>query len=97
MGYGLSSLSQLEIEIRYRYVPIKAHLVFTFVVDQPQPKVRILEAKSIVRLPVTLSESYAMQISGQTALLKAYWNLPVFTLVQDMGKSSSTGHSLKSE
>ena len=55
-------------------------------VDQPQPTVRILEVKSTARLPVTLSGSYAMQIDAQTALLKAYWNLPVFNLVQDTGE-----------
>ena len=85
-GCGLSPLSQLEIEIRYGEVPIKAHLDFTLVADQPQPTVRILEVKSTVRLPTTLSESYAMQIGGQTALLKAYWNLPAFNLVQDTGE-----------
>lgn len=96
MGYGFFPLSQLEIEIRYLEVPIKAHLDFTLVADHPQPTVRILEVKSTVRLPPTLSESYAMQIGGQTALLKAYWNHPVFNLVLDTGKSSTTEHSLKS-
>ena len=86
IGYGLSPLSQLEIEIRYGDVPIKAHLDFTLVADQPQPTVRILEVKSTVRLLTTLSESYAMQIGGQTALLKAYWNHPVFNLVLDTGE-----------
>ena len=88
MGYGLSPLPQLEIEIRYGDVPIKAHLDFTLIAIQPQPKstVRILEVKSTARLPTKLSESYAMQIGGQTALLKAYWNLPVFNLVQDTGE-----------
>ena len=86
MGYGLFPLSQLEIEIRYGDVPIKAHLDFTLISTQPQPTVRILEVKSTARLPATLSESYAMQIGGQTALLKAYWNLPVFNLVQDTGE-----------
>ena len=86
MGYGFFPLSQLEIEIRYGEVPIKTHLDFTLVADQPQPTVRILEVKSTVRLPTTLSESYAMQIGGQTALLKAYWNLPAFNLVQDTGE-----------
>ena len=85
-GCGLSPLSQLEIEIRHENIPIKAHLDFTLVADQLQPTVRILEVKSTVRLPTTLSESYAMQIGGQTALLKAYWNLPVFNLVQDTGE-----------
>ena len=46
VGYGLSPLSQLEIEIRYGDVPIKAHLDFTLVTDQPQPTVRILEVTS---------------------------------------------------
>ena len=86
VGYGLSPLFQLEIEIMYGDVPIKAHLDFTLVTGQPHPTVRILEAKSTARLPTTLSESYAMQIGGQTALLKAYWNHPVFNLVLDTGE-----------
>ena len=86
IGYGLSPLSQLEIEMRHKNIPIKAHLDFTLVTDHPLPTVRILEVKSTARLPATLSESYAMQIGGQTALLKAYWNLPVFNLVQDTGE-----------
>ena len=86
VGYGLSPLFQLEIEIMYGDVPIKAHLDFTLVTGQPHPTVRILEVKSTARLPTTLSESYAMQIGGQTALLKAYWNHPVFNLVLDTGE-----------
>ena len=86
MGYDLSPLSQLEIELMHGDVPIKAHLDFTLIATQPQPTVRILEVKSTARLPTTLSESYAMQIGGQTALLKACWNHPVFNLVLDTGE-----------
>ena len=86
MGYALSPLSQLEIEISHEDVPIKAHLDFTLISTQPQPTVRILEVKSTARPPTTLSGSHAIQIGGQTALLKAYWNLPVFNLVQDTGE-----------
>ena len=86
VGYGLSPLSQLEIEIRYGDVPVKAHLDFTLVTDQPQPTVRILEVKSTAKLPTTLSESYLMQIGAQTALLKAYWNHPVFSIIQETGE-----------
>ena len=86
IGYGLSPLSQLEIEIVYGDVPIKAHLDFTLVTEQLHPTVRILEVKSTARLPTTLSESYAMQIGGQTALLKAYWNHPVFNIIQETGE-----------
>ena len=86
VGYGLSPLSQLEIEIRYGDVPIKAHLDFKLVTDQPQPTVRILEVKSTAKLPTTLSESYLMQIGAQTALLKAYWNHPVFSIIQETGE-----------
>ena len=85
-GCGLSPLSQLEIEIRHENIPIKAHLDFTLVTDQPHPSVRILEVKSITKISATLPERYLMQIGGQTALLKAYWNLPVFNLVQDTGE-----------
>lgn len=38
-GCGLSPLSQLKIEIRHENIPIKAHLDFTLVTDQPQPTV----------------------------------------------------------
>ncbi len=86
MGYGLSPLPQLEIEIRYGDVPIKTHLDFTLIATQPQPTVRILKVKSTARLPTTLSESHAMQIGGQTALLKACWNQPVFNLIQETGE-----------
>lgn len=86
MGYGLSPLPQLEIELVHGDVLIKAHLDFTLVTDQPHPSVRILEVKSTTKIPATLPESYAMQIGGQTALLKTYWNLPVFNLVQDTGE-----------
>ena len=82
----MSPLFQLEIEIVYGDVPIKAHLDFTLVTDQPQPTVRILEVKSTARLPTTLSESYLMQIGAQTALLKAYWNHPVFSIIQETGE-----------
>ena len=43
MGSALSPLSQLEIEISHEDVPIKAHLDFTLVTDQPHPSLRILE------------------------------------------------------
>ena len=86
VGYGLSPLFQLEIEIMYGDVPIKAHLDFTLVTGQSHQTVRILEAKSTTKLPTTLSESYLMQIGAQTALLKAYWNHPVFSIIQETGE-----------
>ena len=86
VGYGLSPLFQLEIEIMYGDVPIKAHLDFTLVTGQLHQTVRILEAKSTTKLPTTLSESYLMQIGAQTALLKAYWNHPVFSIIQETGE-----------
>ena len=85
-GCGLSPLSQLEIEIRHENIPIKAHLDFTLVTDQPHPSVRILEVKSITKISATLPERYLMQIGGQTALLKACWNQPAFNLVLDTGE-----------
>ena len=85
-GCGLSPLSQLEIEIRHENIPIKAHLDFTLVTDQPHPSVRILEVKSTTKIPATLPERYLMQIGGQTALLKACWNQPAFNLVLDTGE-----------
>lgn len=86
IGYGLSPLAQLEIEILHGDVPIKAHLDFTLATDIPQPAVRILEVKSTTKLPAMLPEGHAMQIGGQTALLKEYWNQPVFNLMQETGE-----------
>ena len=86
IGYGVSPLSQLEIEIVHGDVLIKAHLDFTLVTDQPHLVVRILEVKSTAKLPTTLSESYLMQIGAQTALLKGYWNHPVFNIIQETGE-----------
>ena len=86
LGYGLSPLAQLEIEILHEDVPIKAHLDFTLETGTPQPFVRILEVKSTSKLPTTLPESHAMQIGAQTALLKVCWNQPVFNLVQENGE-----------
>ena len=86
MGYGLFPLSQLEIEILYGDVLIKAHLDFTLIATQPQLTVRILGVKSTGRLLVTLSGSHAMQIGGQTVLLKAYWDQPIFNLIQETGE-----------
>ena len=86
IGYGLSPLSQLEMEIVHGDVLLKAHLDFTLVTEQPHPVVRILEVKSTAKLPTTLSETYLMLIGAQTALLKAYWNHPVFNLVLDTGE-----------
>ena len=78
IGYGLSPLSRLEIEIVYGDVPIKAHLDFTLVTEQLHPTVRILEVKSTARLPATFSEGYGMRIGDQTALPTAYRDRPVF-------------------
>lgn len=86
IGYGLSPLSQLEIELMHGDVPIKAHLDFMLVTVRPHPVVRILEVKSTAKLPTTLSESYLMQIGAQTALLKAHWNQSVFNLLQETGE-----------
>ena len=68
VGYGLSPLFQLEIESRYEDVPIKAHLDFTLVTDQPHPTVRILEVKSTARPPITLSESMLCRSAGMQAI-----------------------------
>ena len=86
IGYGVSPLSQLEIELVHGDVLIKAHLDFTLVTDQPHPVVRILEVKSTAKIPATLPESYLMKIGAQTALLKAYWNHPVFNIIQETGE-----------
>lgn len=86
LGYGLSPLAQLEIEILHGDVPIKAHLDFVLATGTPQPTVRILEVKSTSKLPTMLPESHVMQVGAQTALLKACWNQSVFNLVQETGE-----------
>lgn len=78
--HNLHILPQLELAFTYNGVPIKAHLDFTLVWDNPYPAVRILELKSTERLPETLYASYETQLYGQASFLADFWNMPVFSL-----------------
>ena len=79
-AHGFSLFSQLEITVPDAHVPIKAHLDFVLIDTRGKPTVRILELKSMEELPSVPPLSYATQIQMQTALLKQYWNFPVFSL-----------------
>lgn len=73
-------ISQLEIRVAYKGVPIQAHLDLTLVVGGTKPAVRILELKCNEKLPSTLYFSNEVQLSGQVGLLHACWSKPCFAL-----------------
>ena len=80
VAQNLRILPQLELSIIHNNVPIKAHMDFVLVWEQPRPAIRILELKSTENLPDTLYTSYEVQLYGQAGLLAQYWNAPVFSL-----------------
>lgn len=79
-GLGLKFLPQLEIGIEHKGVPIKAHLDFTLVWDKPYPAVRIVEVKSLSKLPEQPYAAHCYQSQAQINLLNRFWNEPVFNM-----------------
>lgn len=75
---GLKFIPQLEISIKYKGTPIKAHLDFTLVWNKPYPAIRILEIKSMDKIPVAPYEAHENQIQTQVSILYKYWNKKVF-------------------
>lgn len=84
---GLKQMRQVEISCQYQDAPIKAHLDITLVWDKPRPAVRIVEIKSMEKLPDEPYYSHQWQIAAQTELLRHCWNKPAFKLA-DSGKMS---------
>lgn len=84
-AHSLNILPQLELSLMHNGVPIKAHLDFVLVWEQPRPAVRILELKSTERLPETLYTSYECQLYGQAGLLARMWNHPAFSVKDEYG------------
>ncbi len=83
---NLNSISQLEIDVVWQGVPVKAHLDFTLVWSDPQPRVRIVEVKSTHHLPAVLNSSYELQVYGQVSLLATLWGHPAFSIRDEHGK-----------
>jgi hypothetical protein len=84
-------IPQLEISTDYHGVPVKAHLDFTIVRNNPHPTVRILELKSNEHIPDHLYVSYEAQIYGQTGLLYLCWNQPCFSVPPDYHQKGIAG------
>lgn len=80
----LNFLSQLEISITHGNVPIKAHLDFTLVWDKPA--IRIVEVKSMDKLPTEPYKAHVFQAQAQVNLLYHYWERPVFGLRDNTGR-----------
>lgn len=80
-----TTFQQLEIEVLYEGVPIRAHLDFVLV-QQNLPIVRVLELKSMNRMPDTLHAAHEAQVYGQIGLLRAVWNQPAFSLHDEGGE-----------
>jgi len=85
---GANSISQLEISITVDGVPIKGHLDFTLIQDEPWPMVRILELKSNEVIPEHLHASYEAQLYGQIGMLHENWGKPCFGI---SGSQSEVG------
>ncbi len=82
---GMKFLPQLEVGIHQGGVPIRGHLDFTLAWDKPYPAVRILEIKSIARLPEEPYSGHVFQAQAQVNLLTQFWNKPVFSLKDSSG------------
>jgi len=80
---GMKFLPQLEIGISHGGVPIRGYLDFTFVWDKPA--VRVLEIKSVAKLPEEPYSGHVFQAQAQINLLAQFWNEPVFTLRDSSG------------
>lgn len=87
----LNFLSQLEISVNHGDTPIRCHLDFTLVWTNPEPAIRILEIKSMNRVPDKPYPAHQFQAQAQVNLLHRYWNEPVFSL------RSSTGQVLSAK
>ncbi len=72
-------IPQLEVSIEHNGIPVKAHLDFTIVRDDPHPAIRILELKSNEHIPEHLYASYEAQLYGQIGMLYENWNKPCFS------------------
>ena len=77
---GLKEMRQLEVFYTYNDVPIKGHMDIVLVWEKPFPAVRILEIKSMDKLPQQPYTSHVWQITAQTELVKYCWNNPVFSV-----------------
>jgi len=77
---NLHTLPQLEISFTWQGTPIRSHLDFTLVWDASTPAVRILEVKSMEKLPDRPYPAHEIQIQGQVDLLRLLWSKPVFSL-----------------
>lgn len=83
---GLNFMSQLEIAVNHGDVPIRCHLDFTLVWNNPEPAIRILEIKSMNRVPDKPYPAHQFQAQAQVNLLHRYWNEPVFSLRDSTGQ-----------
>jgi len=77
---GTPLLPQVEIDASSDGVPLKAHLDFVLLRGGSRPAVRVLELKSLKRIPAALYPSYEAQVYGQIGLLAEAWSRPVFSL-----------------
>lgn len=76
---------QLEIALDVEGCPVRAHLDFVLASATPRPTVRVLEVKSMARLPDHLYAAHEAQVYGQIGLLARCWNRPTFNLKDETG------------
>jgi len=80
-------LSQVEISIDYKGVPIKAHLDLVLF-DEKSTMVTVIELKSVERLPDQVYGSHEMQLYGQIGLLHQFWGKPAFRVSSGLVKKA---------
>lgn len=78
-------LPQVEIALDDHGVPIRAHLDFVLLRGGSRPTVRVLELKSMTRIPASLYPAHEAQLYGQVGLLAKQWNQPAFSLRDEAG------------
>jgi hypothetical protein len=78
-------LPQVEIAMNDHGVPIRAHLDFVLLRGGPKPAVRVLELKSMTRIPAALYPAHEAQLYGQIGLIAKQWAKPAFSLRDEAG------------
>lgn len=76
---------QLEIALDVGDCPVRAHLDFVLGAATPRPTIRVLEVKSMTRLPDHLYATHEAQVYGQIGLLARGWNARAFSLKDEAG------------
>ena len=88
---GQKYISQLEISVEYKGVPVKAHLDFVLF-DEAANAVTVIELKSVGRIREHVYGSHEAQLYGQLGLLRTFWNSRCFRITGSQFGKKLTEH-----